>query len=70
MLEVPTFIKENCPKCYPRSYELIKCEFIGEKIKVDEADGEYEYLYQCCQCGEKIWVGTQWANEHAVDINI
>lgn len=61
MSEVPKFIQENCMECHPRSYELSTCEFVGE---IDELNNEY--LYQCCQCGAKSWVSSQWANEHAI----
>lgn len=50
-------------ECHPKSYELSKCEFVGEKIKIDELHGEYEYLYSCCQCGAKSWVSKRWANK-------
>lgn len=68
----PKYIRENCLTCNPANFARETMEYTG---KVEEApcildDGtkemEYEYLYQCCTCGRRVWIPEQMAKESAV----
>lgn len=63
MSKVPELINEICPSCNPRTYTKTVARLIGE----EQDCGEHkEYLYQCVDCGAKLWVGEQWAVSNGV----
>lgn len=63
MDKVPGLIYEICPSCNPRSYNKTLAKFMGET----EGNGpDLEYLYQCTDCGAKMWVSEQWAKRNEV----
>ena len=70
MCKPSKYINESCPSCHPRSCELSLAKFTGEKniIEASNADESYiDYLYECCQCGAKVWVDNQWMKRNKVD---
>lgn len=70
MCKPSKYINEICPGCHPQGYELSLAKFTGEKniVEASNADESYiEYLYECCQCGSKVWVDDQWVKRNAVD---
>ncbi|MFD1205700.1 hypothetical protein ACFQ38_11375 [Sporosarcina contaminans] len=69
MCKPSKYINEICPGCHPQGYELSLAKFTGEKdiVEASNADESYiEYLYECCQCGTKVWVDEQWMKRNAV----
>ena len=70
MYEPSKFINEICPSCHPQHYILSLAKFTGEKNieEANNADESYiDYLYECCQCGTKVWVDDSWVKCHAVE---
>lgn len=70
MFKPSEYINEICPGCHPQSYELSLAKYTGQKNieETSNADESYiEYLYECCQCGTKVWVDESWMKRHAVE---
>lgn len=65
------YINNICSECNPRTYDMTIAKFTGEEqvMEVVDRDGNYsftEYLYECCECGEKNLVDDQWINRNTV----
>lgn len=71
---VPTYIYETCPECHPKSFKKTLAKFTGqaEVVETIEENSERsfsnEYLYMCCTCGAKMWVGESWVFEHIAKV--
>lgn len=64
MNKVPELIHDNCPSCNPKDYTKTKAKFMGE---VEDCGEHKDYLYQCDDCGAKLWVDGQWAMTHKAE---
>lgn len=70
MFKPSKYVNEICPCCHPHGYKLSLAKFTGEKniTEASNADESYiDYLYECCQCGAKVWVDDQWMNRNKID---
>ena len=70
MCKPSNYINDVCNECHPQGYELSLSKFTGEKdiVEASNADESYiEYLYECCQCGARVWVDEQWMKRNAVE---
>lgn len=70
MCKPSQYINDICNNCHPQSYEMTPSKFAGQEniVEASNPDDSYaEYLYECCQCGERVWVDEQWIKRNAVD---
>lgn len=69
MCKPSQYINDICADCHPRDYIKTLSKFAGESGTYEDY-GEIvnEYLYECCGCGEKVWVDEQWVNRNAVTV--
>lgn len=68
------YIKNICSDCHPQVYTKTPAEFTGkvDEIELSNENGTsevaYEYLYKCCECGEKVWLDKQWIKNNVINI--
>lgn len=69
MYKPSKYINDICPSCHPQSYTMTLSRFAGQENNVEASnpdDSYTEYLYECCQCGERVWVEDQWVSRNAI----
>ena len=64
------YINVICSECNPRTYDLTLANFVGQENIVEmvgDPDGSFiEYLYECCECSERVWIDEQWVKRNSV----
>lgn len=70
MCKTSEYINDICHNCHPQSYEKSPSKFVGEQkiVEASNPDDSYtEYLYECFQCSERVWVDEQWVNNNKIE---
>lgn len=73
MYKTSQHIYDICYECNPQSYDMTLSKFAGQENTVEVVGNpDYsfaEYLYECCECGTKVWVDDNWVKRNAVEID-
>lgn len=70
MSEPSEYINDICSTCNPQTYDMTPAKYVGQE-NIVEVTGEpdysfVEYLYECCECGTRVWVEDDWVKRNAL----